>query len=512
VLLVIVVLATLLVVAESDNLLGRAGASTLTTIPLKYLIAGGAMVVGAACAVVAAGSVERGLFLLFVIAVPVRAVLRLGNMPADIEVLLRQTTASGNLGWIGYPLGQLSISLSDVPLAILWLRALPGLWRRPRTFAWAVVPAAALLVTAEVVSVSAASQPALAWWAVVETGKAVAGAAYVVYRTRSRRDFEYCLKALSIALALQAGLAIAQFVTGSTLGLTFSGVEWGNTLEGGEYLRASGTFPHPQMLAMYMGMFLPLLIAIALLHQPLGARAVRVAGVVAGSVVLILTFSRMGWLAAATGAVFVVMATSLTRRHSRNIVRAAGVFLLAVVATIPVWGLIGRNLVIERVGSELDVIVDLYRVASNMIARHPLAGVGINNFSFVMFQYDKTGIVTFYPAPVHNLFMLALAEMGPLGFLGLIAMIAVPAMMLWRARRRVDDEGRCYVSGLLGGLLVFCLLSLTGWTYYNIQTAVWFFIGTAMAAVRGGLDSREHRLPPHRPAGRARLEPSGAAG
>ncbi len=352
---------------------------------------------------------------------------------------------------------------------------------------------------AEAASIAAASQPALAWWAVVETVKAVAGAAYVVYRTRSRRDFIFCLNAISIALVLQAGLGVAQYLTSSPLGLTFSGIAWGNTLEGGSYLRASGTFPHPQMLAMYVGLFLPLLVVTALLPQPVALRIGRAVGVLAGSVALVLTFSRMGWLAAGTGAVLVVMATSLTRRHTRQVVRAVVVLLLVAVATVPMWATIARNLTLERAGSELDIIADLYRVAFAMIWAHPLEGVGLNNFSFVMLPYDRTGIAMFYPAPVHNLFVLALAEMGPLGLVGLVAVIAVPAIALWRARRRLDHEGRCLATGLFGGLLVFCLLSLTSWTYYSVQTSVWLFLGMALAAARGGLDNREPLISTERP-------------
>jgi O-antigen ligase len=192
----------------------------------------------------------------------------------------------------------------------------------------------------------------------------------------------------------------------------------------------------------------------------------------------------MAWLACGVGAVLVVMATSLNRRHAGQIVRASAVLLLVVAGTVPLWSTLARSFTLERSGSGFDVIAELYRVAFNMIAAHPLDGVGINNFSFVMTQYDRTGIAMFIAAPVHNLYVLTLAEMGPLGLMGLIAVIAVPAAALWRARRRLDHEGRCIVAGLLGGLLVFLLLGVTGWTYYIIQAPVWFFVGMALAASR----------------------------
>jgi len=491
--LALIVPAAVAIVAALNGLLGGNGA--LATIEPKYLVAGAVMLVGAVCAVVAAGSLERGLFLLFVLSVPVRAVLRLGNIPRDVDVLLGEWTPSGNAAWIGYPLGQLSILLCDLPLALLWLLAIPGFLRRPHRSIWWIFLGAAVFVLAEIASVAAASQRALAWWAVVETAKAVAAAAYLVHRTRSRNDFRFCLNAVSLAVVLQSAVGMAQFLTGSTLGVTFSGLAWGDMLEGGSYLRASGTFPHPQMLAMYVCMFLPLFVAAGVLRERPAIRAGRVLALLAAAVALILTFSRMGWLAGGIGSVLVVFTTSLSRRYRRQVVRVGAALLLILLVTIPLWATIARNFTVERAGSELNIIADLYRVAFNMIRAHPLDGIGINNFSFVIQQYDTTGISSFYAAPVHNLFVLAFAEMGLLGGLGFATVMAVPAIGLWRARRRLDHEGRCLATGLLGGLLAFAVLSLTGWTYYSIQTPVWFFLGMALSAATGGLDIAERRTP-----------------
>ena len=460
--------------------------SWLTSLPPEDLIGGIAMVTGAVCAMVVVGSLERGLFLLFVLVLPVRAALRFGTIPSDVDQLMAHwNVVTGNAGWIGYPLGTLSVSPSDILLALLWLRAFPELLRNRWAFPWRAFGGAALLVFAEVISILAASQRTLAWWAAVETVKAVLGAAYVVYRTRSRLDLEFCFNALSIAVVLQAGIVVAQFVTSSTLGVTFSGVEWASTLEGGAYVRGSGTFAHPQMLAMYIGVFLPLLVALTLRPQPFRVWVFRGAVAVSGSVAFILTFSRIGWLAVGITLPAVVATFVFSRTHGHFRARAAVFLCLLLIAAVPTWPLIQRNLTIDRIGSDLDIAGDLYRTALKMILSRPLAGVGIDNFSFVMPIYDETGISSSYPAPVHNLFVLALAETGPLGLAGLLGAIGAPAIALWRTRRRLglDDEGQHYVTGLLGGLLVFFVLSLTGWTYYTIQPQVWCFLGTALATV-----------------------------
>ena len=54
-----------------------------------------------------------------------------------------------------------------------------------------------------------------------------------------------------------------------------------------------------------------------------------------------------------------------------------------------------------------------------MFADHPLVGVGLNNFEQVMGPYQKYGII-FFNNPVHNLYLLYLAETGIIGFIGFL--------------------------------------------------------------------------------------------
>jgi putative inorganic carbon (hco3(-)) transporter len=459
------------------------GIDWVSSLAPKYLVAGALASVLCAILIAALGGFERGLFALFVLSLPVRASLQLGTPPAAIAPLLNIFTPSGNPAWIGYPLGAPSIWLSDIPLALLWLLAAPRLVMRPATLPVPIVQAAGLLLVAEGLSVLSATQRDLALWGVVETAKAVAGAAYVVYRTRTRSDLDLALNLLSLAVVAQAAIAVAQFLTDSTLGVTFAGVDWASTLEGGT-IRPSGTFAHPQMLAMYVGPALPLLIALSLQLQGARRQWPRILAAAGAGIALILTFSRMGWLASAIAVGVVLLASYGRALNRRLVVPVIGLAGLLLAASMPLRTLIARNITLERMGSELNVIADLYRVAFDAIRANPLTGVGLNNFSFVMGHYDRTGIAAFYPAPVHNLFVLLWAETGPLGLLGAAAACGVPAFAIASQWRRLDRPGRARAAGFLGGILVILLLSATGWTYFTVQPQVWFFLGLALAFAR----------------------------
>jgi hypothetical protein len=47
-----------------------------------------------------------------------------------------------------------------------------------------------------------------------------------------------------------------------------------------------------------------------------------------------------------------------------------------------------------------------------------------------------------------------------------------------------DLEIKRYAVGLLGGLISFCFLIMTSWTYYLIQSQTWLLFGLALSMHR----------------------------
>src|SRR5690606_16437085 len=123
---------------------------------------------------------------------------------------------------------------------------------------------------------------------------------YVVCRSLqlSDRDRLWIVAGISAGVIVTSVVAIQQFLTGA--GPT--------SFEVGGAVRVFGTFGHPNTLAVYLVLALPLMIATAVLWpSPSPSLAIWIvrAGSVAGTATLILTQSRGGWLALA-GAVAVL--------------------------------------------------------------------------------------------------------------------------------------------------------------------------------------------------------------
>jgi len=47
-----------------------------------------------------------------------------------------------------------------------------------------------------------------------------------------------------------------------------------------------------------------------------------------------------------------------------------------------------------------------------------------------------------------------------------------------------DLEIKRYAIGLMGGLISFCLLIMTSWTYYLMQSQTWLLFGLALSMRR----------------------------
>ena len=104
----------------------------------------------------------------------------------------------------------------------------------------------------------------------------------------------------------------------------------------------------------------------------------------------------------------------------------------------------------------------IWRSALAMTADHPITGVGVGTFRLA---YDES-----YGAPLHasyasvhahNLYLHVLAEMGVLGFLGLLWLIFSAARWAWRhVRSSQASRSRAVAAGVLSAGVVFLIESL----------------------------------------------------
>lgn len=247
-----------------------------------------------------------------------------------------------------------------------------------------------------------------------------------------------------LSLLLTCLLAVSQFLLGHSVGFWILGerefsvstplIARFNFYEH-IFLRPYATFSHPNMLAAFLILSLP----IVLLSIPQKfSKSKLVLGLLTVATIFI-TFSRSGLI------LMVIQSSIIFRRFWK-------LLLILIVLTTP--------LIFVRLASifTFDTLAVLRReqlsnYAIKIFLENPFAGVGLNNFINVL-AFDEVLVGTSrFLQPVHNIFLLILSETGLLGLLGILVLM-LPAF--WNNISRTDSLSRV----LLGNLLMIIFLGL----------------------------------------------------
>lgn len=135
----------------------------------------------------------------------------------------------------------------------------------------------------------------------------------------------------------------------------------------------------------------------------------------------------------------------------------AGVFLVLVLCSVllvpsvktTLQGSLGRLANISLQDKNVQYRIEFSHDALKIVRDHPLVGVGSGGWNVVYHQYAKHLYWTDKP---HNYFLQTWAENGTIGFLALIAIWLFFCQLLWKHRKRKDDDE----SALFWGAAVAC--------------------------------------------------------
>ncbi len=228
-----------------------------------------------------------------------------------------------------------------------------------------------------------------------------------------------------IAWAVVLGL-LAEAVTTLQMGRDFRG-------------RASGSIGQPNDLAAYFAMFTPLCAALLFGVKNAWARVLLVAATIAGCAGAVLSVSRGGILALAVALGFVAWKSS----------RALTLVLLAALLASPAWApdflkdrIVGTQVTdassdeVELEGSSADR-VETWRTIGNLVANHPIEGVGFGGLSYVLSGLGST-LSTDIKDTAHNTYLRFLGEMGLVGLGSFVWML----WSCWRLSRSAARSAR----------------------------------------------------------------------
>lgn len=230
-------------------------------------------------------------------------------------------------------------------------------------------------------------------------------------------------------------------------------------------LRPYATFAHPNLLAGYLSVALFLFIAKIRKNR---IRIITVTAMIIMGIALLLTMSRAAIVVASLLFIwryaFIIYDTR--RLFTKWIVIA---FLFVIIASLFIV------LPFNATDESILVRTNLNSAALRVIANNWVFGVGLGNFVLSL-KGIQSGVFFATIQPVHNVYLLALAELGFVGIFGLIGAAGVLWKTFQHKMLRINKDTSLYAASLIA-LGAIGLFDHYMWTLQQGQLLVSVLIG-----------------------------------
>jgi O-antigen ligase len=257
-------------------------------------------------------------------------------------------------------------------------------------------------------------------------------------------DFKVLIKNIQlpmfVSFMFEVSLGFSQTLLGHSLGFWILGERTFSittpaiakfNIYGFEYLRPYGTFPHPNVLSAYVSITTYLLWSISSLSH-----WKKLVSLLSGGILVTMSVSR----AVVTGGILLMLARL---NKNQRIWFTLFCILLSPFLYIRFSSLFSYDLL------SLTRREDLFYIGWSVFCQSPIFGVGLNNFiPTIAYSTPVTGFSRFLQ-PVHNIYLLALAETGLVGLVGLLLFIAYPIYRLWKVKRTLMSQSLFFIWPLI---------------------------------------------------------------
>ncbi|HEY3290542.1 MAG TPA: O-antigen ligase family protein, partial [Anaerolineae bacterium] len=287
----------------------------------------------------------------------------------------------------------------------------------------------------------------------------------------------------SVALLIQAGIGFVEVIGQTTAFLSPLRMQWPGDIvpaqtgasvvqlaDGARWLRAYGSFPHPNILGGWASAMMMAPAGWLLLHHRL--RLLAIAIVMASAALIFLSFSRSAWLGCAVG--LMVLGFHWRQFARRRLIALALAALLGFgAAAIPLYRMVFTRVAGFGVATEqqsIEVRTWMTEHSLMMIGAHPWLGVGIGGFVVELVNRNPGD---FLLEPAHNVALLVAAELGLPGLL-LVAGIGITlAIGIFKAKQPL---------AVVASMMVIVLASVAAfdhflWTIAPGRDLLWFALG-----------------------------------
>ena len=258
---------------------------------------------------------------------------------------------------------------------------------------------------------------------------------YLVGSVRSWPDARFIVTLLLCGLLLESLIIVQLLRTGE--GFRIAGLvgRIGSSPDDiGGGARVAGTIGSPNNAAAYLSMLLAPAAAVLVTRLGRAHKVLAALALTLGSVALIGTQSRGGWLAA--GLSLTIVCVSLWRRRKLSLGVPLLLMGVVVVVSMMFQAVITQRLTGDDRGSAQSRL-PLMGMAVEIISGNPVLGVGANNYSAAL-ERNASTLRGDWLYTVHNKYLLVWAEVGIGGLVAFLWFLVATIRRGWQRWTRAD--------------------------------------------------------------------------
>lgn len=280
----------------------------------------------------------------------------------------------------------------------------------------------------------------------------------------------------------QSLIAIGQYIQQKSLGLRFLAESPLNPeiagvakiiVDGTKIIRAYGTFPHPNVLAVFI--FLCIFFTFYLFFKKNNSFSKNLFLIVSYLIFIIslfLTFSRI------TIAIFLLLNLIyfilLFKKHKKQVLILFLLFIFFLfIITYLIWPEISSRLNVSMGDQSISLRLFYNQTSFLIIQEYPLLGIGMGNFVWEIRQMLDL-LNSWIHQPVHSIYLLIVSETG---LIGLFMFLMFLYQSLRRFRKRIKDKKKYLLLFVISAFLFLGLFDHYFWTLQQGQLMFWITLG-----------------------------------
>ena len=315
---------------------------------------------------------------------------------------------------------------------------------------------------------------------------------YFLNRESTEQDARLFYWTICLTLGAQSLLGVLQGATGGSFGSQYFGAGEASYMDltyGGLTIsRVGGSIGHSNTYALYLNslIFVPFVVMVSRrtgLLRNLGAAVFLLTGAA-----LAMSKSRGGWV----GFAFCTLLFAYVLFRERYGPPKAAFIVVGVVLTLAILVVVTpatRDRLLSDDYGAAQSRIPMTMTALNMIAHHPVLGVGTGNYKNYYHDYDRTpeGHTYLFEYPVHNAFLLMAAEYGILVLLAYLAvMLRVWREAFRRSERLESSLSKMLAYGLGASFVAQAIIWQVEISYPLTGLFTWFLLGLTVSMSQVG--------------------------